>query len=535
MGRAPRRCAGPCGGGVTATVHEQRDVVIMGAGAAGALFAARLAKAGKSVVVLEGGPPWELGSLISSQIWARRLKWGGAPVERGGRHPLGHNMAVGWGLGGSALHHYAGWPRMQPTDFRMRSLYGRGLDWPFDYDELRPWYDKIQEEVGVSGDAAREVWRPAGAPYPMPPLKTFKQGELIARGFEKLGMRVGPAPMAVTSVEYKDRPACVYDGWCDAGCPILALVNPLVLHLPAAIEAGAEVRTRAMVTRIDTDASGRAQALRYVDEKGQEHVQPAQTIVLAGAAVQNARLLLASRDGGFGNRNGLVGRYFNAHSITNAHGMFAEETECHMGLSAGTLTSQDGYEKKRDGPFGSITWGIGPALKPNDLLGIANTRPDLFGAGLTTFLDRAAKHLGVMNGIVESLPLAENRIELSSARDTHGVPLARVMHSLDPESEKLWAFANAQGLAVMKAAGATDAWTSPMVALAHVSGGTIMGKDSATSVTNGFGQLHEAANVVVAGGGLFPTIGAVSPTFTLMALADRTAQHMIDHAADFRV
>jgi choline dehydrogenase-like flavoprotein len=521
-----------------AKLHEKRDVVIMGAGAAGALFAARLAKAGRSVVVLEGGPGWELGSLVSSQIWARRLKWGGAPVERAGKHPLGHNMAVGWGVGGSALHHYAGWPRLQPADFRMRSLYGRGLDWPFEYDELRPWYDRIQAEVGISGDVAKEVWRPAGEPYPMPPLKAFKHGELVARGFEKLGMRVAPAPMAVTSVDYKDRPACVYDGWCDAGCPILALANPFAVHLPLATGAGAEIRARSIVTRIETDLRGHAEALRYVDANGAEHVQPADTIVLAGAAVQNARLLLASpstaHPNGFGNRNGLVGRYFNAHSITNAHGLFDEATECHMGLSAGTLTSQDAYEKKRDGPFGSITWGIGPALKPNDLLGIANTRPDLFGPALSAFLDKASKHLAVMNGIVESLPSRENRVELGSGKDRYGMPLARIVHSLDPETEKLWAFANAQGEAVMRAAGAREAWTSPIVALAHVAGGTIMGNDPAESVTNGYGQLHEAANVVIAGGGLFPTIGAVSPTFTVLAVAERTARRMLDHAADFR-
>jgi choline dehydrogenase-like flavoprotein len=520
---------------MTVTRHDRRDVVIMGAGAAGALFAARLAKAGKSVVVLEGGPAWELGSLVSSQIWARRLKWGGPPVERGGKHPVGHNMAVGWGLGGSALHHYAGWPRLQPADFRMRSLHGRGLDWPFDYDMLRPWYDRLQEEVGISGDAAKEVWRPAGAPYPMPPLKVFRQGEIIARGFAKLGMRVSPAPMAVTSEEYKDRAPCVYDGWCDAGCPVLALVNPLVLHLPAAVEAGADVRTGAWVTRIERDARGRAEALRYVDGDGREHVQPAHTVILAGAAVQNARLLLASAEGGFGNGSGLVGRYFNVHSIANAHGLFGEDTECHMGLSAGTLTSQDEYGKaRRGGPFGSITWGIAPALKPNDLLGIANTRPELFGAALSQFLDKAAKHMGVMNGIVESLPRRENRIELSGAKDRVGMPLARIVHGLDAESEALWRFANTQGEAVMRAAGATDAWTSPMIALGHVSGGTIMGTDPARSVTNGYGQLHEAPNVVVAGGGLFPTIGAVSPTFTLMAMADRTAARMIEHGADFR-
>jgi choline dehydrogenase-like flavoprotein len=506
-------------------VHPPRDAVIMGAGAAGALFAARLAAAGKSVVVLDAGPPWTMMDLVSSQIWARRLKWGGAPVDGAGKDRFGHNFAVGWGLGGSAIHHYAGWPRLHPEDFRMASLHGRGLDWPISYDDLRPHYDAVQAEMGISGDATAEIWRPPGAPYPMPPLKHFAQGRILKRGFESLGMTVAPAPMAVTSTEWKDRPACVYDGWCDAGCPIGALANPLVVHLPAAEAAGAEIKAGCAVIAIERDAKGQPSGLRYVDAAGETHVQPATTIILAGAAVQNARLLLAS---GVGNASGRVGRYFNCHQVANVHGLFEADTECHLGLSAGTLTCQDGYAKVQpDKPFGSVTWGIAPAVKPNDLLGLATTRPDLFGIALDGFIRRAARHLGLINGIVESVPRAENRIELTAAKDRHGVPLARIVHSLDPGSAALWDHANALGLRVMRAAGATESWAAPMRALAHVSGGTIMGDDPRTSVTDSHGRLHDHPNVMVAGGGLFPTIGAVSPTFTVLALADRAARTLL--------
>lgn len=519
-------------------MDEKVDVAIVGAGAAGALFAARLAGQGRKVIVLEAGPAWEMKDLVSSQIWARRLKWGGAPVESGGKHRVGYNMAVGWGTGGSALHHYAGWPRLQPEDFAFRSAFDHGLDWPLGYDELRPWYDLVQAEVGLSGDAVQEVWRPAGAPYPMPPLKSFKQGELITKGFEKLGMRVAPAPMAVTSIAYKDRPPCLYDGWCDAGCPIGALANPLVLHIPAAQAAGAEIRTRSTVTGIVIDTRGRAEALRYVDASGEERRLFAELIILAGAPVQNARLLLASTSprhpNGLGNGSGLVGRYFNAHSIANTYAIFAEETQCHMGLSAGTLTCQDGYAKKRkDGPFGSVTWGIAPALKPNDLLGIANTRPELFGAELDAFLRSASRRMGVLNGLVESVPLADNRITLSDRKDRFGVPLARLTHQLHPNSEALWNFANRQGVDVMRAADAKEAWSAPTLAFAHPAGGTVMGADPATSVTNSYGQLHQAPNVVIAGGGLFPSIGAVSPTFTILALAERSFDRMAHSPGDF--
>ncbi|MBA3895573.1 MAG: GMC family oxidoreductase [Sphingomonadaceae bacterium] len=518
-------------------VHDKRDVAIMGAGAAGSLLAARLAAAGKSVVVLDAGPPWELSDLTSSQIWARRLKWGGSPVLQDGRDRVGYNMAVGWGFGGSALHHYAGWPRLHLADFRMRSESGQGLDWPIDYDELRPWYDEIQTECGIAGDAQAETWRPPGAPYPMPPHKVTKQGRILARGFEKLGMHVSPAPMAITSIWYKGRPPCQYDGWCDAGCPIQSLLNPLVLHKPAAEKSGAEFRAYAAVTKVETDAQGRATAFYYSDQTGARHVQPASLIILAGAAVQNARLMLAStgerHPNGLGNGADLVGRYFNMHALSNAYGLFAEETECHLGMTAGVLMSQDGYPKQRSGPFGSYTWGIAPAVKPNDLIGIGNTRPDIIGNALHDFLKRASRHLGTINGIVENIAQANNRITLAAETDRNSMPLARVTHNVAPDSRALWAHANDEGVRVMRAAGATESWVVPMPVYSHVAGGTIMGVDAATSVTDSYGRVHDVANLLVAGGGLFPTIGAVSPTFTVLALAARAADRMANNWSDF--
>ena len=152
--------------------NEKVDVVIVGSGAAGSLLAAKLAQAGKSVVVLEGGPQRAMGDLYSSQIWSRRLKWAGPPTDTSGKDPLSIGFGSGWGTGGSAVHHFACWFRLHPEDFRMKTLYGRGQDWPMSYDDLRPFYDRIQREVGISGDAKQEVWRPARDPYPMPDRKS---------------------------------------------------------------------------------------------------------------------------------------------------------------------------------------------------------------------------------------------------------------------------------------------------------------------------------------------------------------------------
>lgn len=511
---------------------ETADVLIVGAGAAGSLYAARFAGAGRRVVVLDAGPAWALEDLVSSQLYARRLKWGGPPVEfRGNHRGFGHNLNTGSGLGGAALHHYATWPRMGPEMFRSRSLHGRGQDWPIGYDDLRPHYDRIQAEVGISGDAEAEIWRPPGAPYPMPGVKRFAHGRLLAAGFEKLGFPTAPLPLAITSTEYDGRPACLYDGWCDAGCPIGALANPLATYQRVAVEAGAEFRARSTVTRILPAAANQAAGVAYVDAKGVRHRLEAGTIILAASAVQNPRLLLASAcpewPAGPGNARGQVGRNFMLDSLALVYGLFPQEIENHMGVSAGQVTNRVRYTGDRDGaPFGSYQWQVAPAMKPNDIFGVATTRPDLFGPALHAFMARAAKHLAGMVAMIGAFPDPANRVVLSDRRDAFGVPLPRVEHRVDDATMALWRHCGEEGGRVMAAAGATEHWTGSYNA-GHLIGGTLMGDDPATSVTDDLGRVHGIDNLLIAGSGLFPTSGGISPTFTLLAVALRSVERLL--------
>ena len=510
---------------------EKVDVVVVGSGAAGSVYAAIFAEAGKSVLVLEKGPDRKLTDLYSSQIWARRLKWGAPHVFEEGRDSIWYNFNAGHGYGGAAMHHFAVWPRYHPEDMREHSLFGKGLDWPFEYEQLRPWYDQVQQDVGMSGDAEKEIWRPPGAPYPLPPLPVFEHGKILARGFSALDLRTSPIPVAILSREYKGRPACIYDSWCDAGCPTGALANPLVEYLPRAVKAGAVMQADSYVTRVLTDRNGeKATGVEYYDKAGERHEQLADTVVVAAFTVENVRILLNSADdnhpAGLGNSSGALGRYLMSHPAVSIFGMFEEETRCYYGITGGQLFSQDGFEKEKSGGvFGSRQWEIGLGTKPNDLLGIAMSRADLFGNELHEFVRRGSRHLGAMVGVCECLPHKSNRIELSANKDRFGMPLARVTFNLDDEARNLWRETADLGVRIFQAAGATEAWHSPPGGQ-HIMGGTIMGSDPTASVTNEFAQLHDVPNVIIGGPSVFPTSSSVNSTFTAHAVALRSARQI---------
>ena len=518
--------------------NDKIDAVIVGAGPAGCLYAAKLAGAGKNVLVLEQGPARTTGDLISSHFWGRRLKWRGAPVLSEGKHPFPHNFSCGDGFGGSALHHFGTWPRFREDTFKQRTLYGEGLDWPIEYADLRPYYDTIQTEVGIAGDAKQEIWRAPGAPYPMLPHPRLEHGRILASGFEKLGKVVAPLPVIINSIEYKGRPACEYKGWCGVGCPLGALGNPLFTHFLDARKAGAEFRSDCTVTRILSSNKKKVSGVEYIED-GQTRIQHASIVIVAASFIQTPRLLLNSVSSfhpkGLANLSGMVGRHIAPDILTPVYGLFDQETECHVGPCAGQLMHRGVYDDPaRSDVRGDIQWQIAPSMKPNDLLGVANTRVDLFGKPLTAFMSEASHRIGFMAGFGGVQPWEGNRIETASDKDAFGMPLARVIHSYPERALRMNEYLILEGKAVMKAAGAKEVWTVPPTG-SHFIGGTIMGKDPKTSVANSFGRTHDLRNLVLAGAGLFPAGSGFSPTFTIYAVALRSAQDIIVNWREYAV
>lgn len=515
---------------------EAVDAVIIGAGAAGGVFAAHLAEAGKRVLVLEAGAPRQLQDLVSSQIWARRLKWGLAPVLAGGEAPLNHNIATGSGIGGAALHHYGTWLRFAEDVFKPRTLHGKGIDWPIAYPDLRPHYDELQRDIGISGDATAEPWRPPGDPYPMPPLQQFRQAELLDRGFTALGKRTAPLPAIINSVPYNGRPPCIYDGWCDAGCPIGALANPLITYIPRARKAGAEFRAGCYVTRIEAAGPERVGGVEYRQD-GKVRRQPAKVIIVAASVMENVRLLLNSTStwhaGGLGNRSGLVGAYLGTECAVQGFALFNEETQCHLGLSAGHRIYREGYvSPARPGMFAGYQWQLATAMKPNDIFGVAMTRPDLFGAALHEFIRTGVRHAATMLAFGGGVPDRENRAVLSGRKDAFGMPLVTTEHRWTPDMAALIEHLHGEAKELLRASGARESWTG-RTGTGHIIGGTLMGSDPAASVTDSFGRVHGLENLFVAGGSLFPGSAGTSPTYTIHAVTQRAARHVISRWAEF--
>ena len=513
--------------------NEKVDVAIVGAGASGSVFAAVLAKAGKKVVMLESGPDWKLSDLISSDFWGRRLKAAGAPFLLEGKNPFGYGFQSGWGVGGAALHYFANFPRLLPNDFKIKSEHGRALDWPISYQDVGPYYDKTARDLGVSGDAkAEEIWRPAGAPYPMPPMKTFRHGEIWLKGFEAAGIRMVPASVGMNSTEYNGRPACIYDGWCHVGCPTGALANPQVTYLADARKAGAEVRPRSTVTRVRTNPQGtKVTAVEYYDEKREHQVQEASTVVLAAWSSQNPRIMLNSATDKHPRGSPIPAACSaNISCATSARALdaiFDEDVQNYMGTTGSQFMSYDRYGKtSHKGVFGSTFIVAGSALKTSDLR-VSPMRASTCSAPTCT---RSCG--GRRAGTPESAHSAKNcrtskTASSSQAKRTSsgcrwaGSFTASTRMRRTVERQFRGRSQDRQG------AGAKEAWSArgnqPTI---HLMGGTIMGMEAGTSVVNSYGQSHEIPNLYVAGPGIFPTGGASNPTYTIFALSLRGAEHL---------
>jgi choline dehydrogenase-like flavoprotein len=563
----------------------KESVIVVGSGAGGSVAAWALRKAGHPVLILEkgrnllpglgtpdgprslfgndevkSGRAFENQDVTLEPRSSRTQQEASQGVERSF---VGDVNTLPTTVGGGTVHWDAKTPRFWRHDFKGRSLYGpvpdaNVADWPLTYDELAPFYDEVERQLGVQGDVTKMpattlAQAPRSGQFPLPPNPPMFSSQKLAAGASALGYHPYPFPMAVASRPYDGRPACNSCGFCSGwGCPINARGGAAASFLHHALLDGAELRSRCFVTKVDLAPGGkRAIGVTYLDPNGATKHERADVVVVAPSAIETARLLQLS---GIGNRSGQLGRNVMFHFFTLGVGLFSDEPHAWRG-PASTTTIDDFVGPDR----GSAAQAAGlPYLKGGicevggglTLLAeaaIYSSLPGTWGALLKNLMRSSPfrAHLTALSMVGEDMPQLANRVDLDpKLRDVHGLPIPRITYSAHRHEiaaslfygPKLQAVCAASpghvasgvvpiGVLVEQSGGFGSPLAGP-ASTAHIMGTARMGDDPATSVVDGFGRLHDLDNVYVADGSVFTSAGGFNPTVTIMALALRMARHL---------
>lgn len=535
--------------------REPVDFVIIGSGSAGGILARELTVAGFDVVVLEQGRYRTTDEFNHDELAiAFNHEYVGGP--RGPdpqtfRHDESDTATVpdfppayyARMVGGSSVHFSANFWRLRPVDFHERSLLGAIggadlADWPLSYEELEPYYTRVDWEIGVSG-APGPFDAPRSRPYPLPPMPVKSSGVLLERGARKLGLHPQVAPVAILSQPFNGRAPCVHCGFCMGfGCETGAKSSTLVTMIPQAEATGrCEIRPESTVHRLETGADGRVSEVLYYDAAGREQGQRAKAVIVAANGAETPRLLLMSASerfpDGLANGSGYVGRnlMFNAHSGTYA--WFDEPLHDYKSAQCSRMV-HDFYESDpKRGFYGGGAIDARPFLSASPMLfALTGMPPDLprWGAAYKQALAHNFTRNMFLAGATTSLSMASNNITLDpTLKDRYGRPALRVTYRDHPDDLSMAGFLQDWAVQIAEAAGATKVWRNPIqpeTVGAHLLGTCRMGDDPARSVVDRFHRSHEVPNLFICDGSSMVTSGRGQPTMTIMALAFRAGHHI---------
>jgi len=544
--------------------REAVDFAIIGSGSAGGILAKELSTAGFDVVVFEQGPYRKAEDFTHDELSVlfRDELLGGGPDVNGQTFRSNENETAvsGWQaparyaqtVGGSSVHFTANFWRLRPTDFKERSLLGpisgtNFADWPISYEELEPYYTRVDWEIGVSG-APGPFDAPRSRPFPMPPLPIKSSGVLLEKGAAALGLHAQPEPHAILSQAFNGRAPCMKCGYCMYyGCEVGAKSSTLAAMIPLAEASGhCEIRADSAVFRIETDNNGRASEVLYYDAAGNEQAQKAKAVIVSANGAETARLLLMSASeqhpDGLGNSSGFVGRnlMYNAHSAVDA--VFEQPLNDYKGAQVSRII-HDFYETDEARGFyggGGIDarplWSATPIF--HALLGMPPGVPRWGAEFKDTMAHNFTRQMSII-GSTTSLALDSNNITLDPKNtDKWERPSIRVTYRDHEDDLSVAKFLRDRSTELADAAGASKFWRHPVEPTnggEHLLGTCRMGDDPASSVVDRYHRSHDVPNLFICDGSSMVTSGRGQPTMTIMALAFRAAAHIKAAAASNQI
>jgi choline dehydrogenase-like flavoprotein len=522
------------------------DVLIIGAGPTGAVAAKRFAEAGLAVVVLEQGEWPDYAKARAGhedfELTAGR-DWSGNPNRR--RAPADYPIedtdsdisAVLYNaVGGGTVIYAAHWQRNMPSDFRVRTLDGVADDWPLSYEDLAPFYERVEEDFAVAGLAGDPAFPPGkGPPLPPPPLAPM--GRLVARAHNRLGWHWWPGPNAIATRPHGPLNPCTQRAACMWGCVEGAKASVDRTHWPYCIARGVRLVTGARVRRLEVDARGLVRGAVWVDRRGGERLEKAAVTVLAANGIGTPRLLLVSATSryprGLANSSGLVGRRLMMHPFGTVVGLFAEDLGSTHGVWGQHLHSLEFYETDTARGFvRGAKWGLQPTGGP---LSMTRAYPwgdnAVWGERFHAEVRKRLDHSAMWGIIAEDLPDEENRIELDPVlKDADGIPAPKIIYKMSENSRRLLRFHLERAKESLEAAGAYETVVAPLIRETgwHLLGTAKMGTGPATSVVDAWGRSHDHPNLFIFDGSTWPTSSGMNPTATIAAMALRSAERLIE-------
>ena len=547
------------------------DVCIVGSGAGGGMAAHTLTRAGANVVLLEAGPLWYSTEDSAMLKWAYQSPRRGASTKErqfgefdaalGGFEIDGEPYTRAPGskfdwfrsrmLGGRTNH----WGRISlrfgPADFRHKSLDGLGDDWPIGYDDLKPYYDRVDRLIGLFGSRENLPNEPDGIFQPPPRPRCYEL--LVKQAADRLRITCIPSRLSIITRPLGDRAACHYCGQCSRGCASNSnFSSPAVLLQPALATGKLTIIPNAMVREVTTDARGLATGVSYIDKtSGQELQVRARIVVLAASALESARLLLNSTSPrfpqGLANSSGTVGKYITDTTGSDLAGFIPR-------LADGLPHNEDGVggmhlympwwldNKTLDFPRGYHieVWG-GRGMPSYGFMGGIQNYPGGGGYG-KDLKDQYRRNYGSVVGFSgrgEMIPNEQSYCEIDpDTVDRWGIPVLRFhwkwadheVRQVKHMQDTFEALIHEMGGTLMwkKGTPENDYGISSGGSIIHELGGARMGADARTSVVNSNCQAWDVKNLFLADGGPFVSQADKNPTWTILALSMRTSDYITD-------